>query len=161
MYTCNTLYAFFACIIHPIWKHQAFHLFNAFFPVYLGRICCSKHTGTYIMGFFQPKSVLCIEMDFYFLTYSTLTGLLQKSRTATEIHDDAFLCDFIHQTVSFCGVDVREIKASSATDMDMRTHPSHTCVLTVWLPLPKFHTSPEGLYTARSVLLGVGCWALG
>lgn len=57
MYTCNTLYAFFACIIHPICKHQEFHLFNAFFPVYLGRICCSNHTGTYIMAFFQPKTV--------------------------------------------------------------------------------------------------------
>lgn len=57
MYTCNTLYAFFACIIHPICKHQAFHLFNALFPVYLGRICCLKHTGAYIMAFFQPKTV--------------------------------------------------------------------------------------------------------
>lgn len=161
MYTCNTLHAFFACIIHPICKHQAFHLSNAFLPVYLGRICCLMHTGTYIMAFFQPKIVYWNE----FLVPHIFTFDRAPTKVSFSDWNTRWLISFSFYTPNCVPLQRRcrckFLGRSSAKDMDTRTHPSHTCAVTVWLPLPKFHASPEGLYTAQSVLLGVGCWALG
>lgn len=126
-------------VVQSIQEHSLWHSFNL-------RLC---------MKWIFSSSYFQLWQGFY-------KSLVQRLKYTT-----TYFFVILYTKLSLCRVDVRELKGvkckflgrSSATDMDTRTHPSHTCVRSPSDFLCPNFTHPLRAYTLPSLFLWA--WAAG